>query len=219
METIKFADGRVFGELPACSFGDYSGSGCVGKANVQVLKDKYPWEYKSYSDCSYQYCSPKELTNDGWEDIVLEPETVLLVLYCSHNHESCYMDVEHGDYEGLVDSLNDYCCLDERYQETEDKLESWDGWIRSDLYRSLESDFELNYECADDQDDPWYSETWLKFEALWDSTEDSTSFHFFEQYCNDRNCYIEEDGYSGFTLSWPDLSDFITEYLAEFSAE
>ena len=231
-ETITFADGRVFQRLESCNAGDYSGSGSVGRANILVLKDQYEYEYHSHRDLFHYLrdygefpktrCYKRDDQGYGyWEDenIILEPETVIVIATCAYDYEQAYMDTAHPDFESMYDRLNDYPVLDEHVwsiQENDEKFEAFTNWIEHDIMRELRSEFEWDEATGD------YSEAFEKFEKTWDDTEASVRFSFFENFASDQNEYFYEDGTSGFSfrldrLDWTTFIEDFCEYVRSYS--
>lgn len=228
-ETITFADGRVFEQLDTASSGDYSGYGSVGESNIRVLKKEYSYEYHSHSDLFWYGVKYGEFPRDRvykrdelgfgyWEDenIILEPETVLVIATCAYNYEQVYMDTAHPDFESLKNSLEDYCVLDEcdhSEVEFDGWVETWDSWISMDVMSELRKLYEWDEETDD------YSAEFEKFETAWDANTEH-QFDFFHRYANDQGCYFYEDGTSGFSMHIGniDWSCFIEEFYEYLEA-
>lgn len=208
----------MFEKIKAASSGDYSGYGSIGRSNIAVLIDQYSYEYHSYSDLfnytdvPYVRTYKSDPGNFGlgyWEDvdIVLEPETVIVIATCAFSYEQVYMDTKHPDFETIYDRLESYCVLDEDHHsqiQDEEQEEAWDSWVKSDVLSTLRN----LYEWDDETDD--YSTYFEEFESFWDEHE-SYTFGYFIEFAWDQNTYFEEDGTSGFSidLSRLDWTDFI----------
>jgi len=210
-DTITFADGRIFERLDAAASGDYSGYGSIGRSNIRVLKKEYSYEYHSYSDLfwygvkygEFPRVSVRKRDNDNlglgyWEDenIILEPETVIVISTCAYDYEQVYMDTAHPDFENLKKSMEDYCVLDDCDHsdlQFDEWVETWNSWLERDVMSELRKLYEWDEETGD------YSTEFEKFETTWDKNTEH-QFDFFHRYINDQQCYFEEQGTSGFSV-------------------
>lgn len=91
-----------------CDVGDYYGSGSIGAANIAWLEEHYP------DDC-VTYCG-----SHGYRQVWLPDTEAFRELLSGLDHYPLFDDESHSEIEAQWE------------------LEAWDGWLRSDLLRSLD---------------------------------------------------------------------------------
>ena len=139
----------IYRELPCCDVGDYGGSGSVGQANINVLKDQFKdrlWEQGSsayYFDHETGYTPKPIYSGATWiEANPAEWDGIDLILISGmYSSVTAFLREDCEEYEDLCASLEDYPVLDD--EETGLVEMEWadlalDQYALSDIGRALD---------------------------------------------------------------------------------
>ena len=146
-----FSNDKTYVSHAVLSYGYYDNSCAVERANVRVLKEKYP-DFESYSFSGWDNGS--QYINHVYEEIL--PESEIVELYGSYRLIQIWIRGDIDKENGYTAALENYPCLDdEAISEIETEVE--EEYIKDiwpDLLRCFPDDFREALElCGIDEFD------------------------------------------------------------------
>ena len=200
----------TFEAMPACDFGDYGGSGSVGRANLNVLRDQFKdrlcveafSRYDSDGTIKDSRVHQRESDYSGVDLIILEG---------GYSSESAYIRIPSDDesdddyraeYQGIVSNLENYPVLsdDELSQvEVEWCDEAIEEIAKYDLSRELRA-----YPLPGCDDDT--------LEAVWDGLDEERQYQLIRDAMDKGNIYAEAE-YNGSFIRASEVAPHVADAL------